>query len=73
MTESAEYVAWCKQRALEYVDLGDLVQVVTSMISDMSNHPESDKPALNMLMFSGMMEAQRGTDAVRKWINDFNE
>ena len=73
MTTKKEYLAWCKLRAHKYVDLGNLNQAVMSMVSDLSNHPETNIPALDMLMLVGMMEAQRGTDAVRKWINDFSE
>jgi len=72
MTTRKEHVMWCKLRAHKYVDLGDMSQAVMSMVSDLSNHPETDMTALKMLMLAGMMEAQRGTDAVRKWINDFN-
>ena len=31
----AEHLAWCKKRALEYVDAGDLLQAYTSMASDL--------------------------------------
>jgi hypothetical protein len=37
----AEHLAWCKQRALAYVDSGDLMEAFVSMISDLGKHPET--------------------------------
>ncbi len=36
----AEHLAWCKQRALEYLP-GDPVQAFTSMASDLDKHEET--------------------------------
>lgn len=36
-----EHLAWCKQRALEYVDAGNLEEAFTSFLSDVSTHPET--------------------------------
>lgn len=33
-----EHLAWCKRRALEYVERGELQQAFTSMASDLSKH-----------------------------------
>lgn len=41
MSTRAEHLAWCKQRALEYVDEGDLRQAFNSMVSDLGKHPET--------------------------------
>ena len=70
MTRS-EHLNWCKQRALEYVDAGDLDQAVASMASDLTKHPETSNtpPMLTML---GMMEIANGPNAVRRWIEGFN-
>src|SRR6476660_9902729 len=37
-----EHLAWCKRRALEYVDAGDLTRAVASMTSDLKTHPDTD-------------------------------
>lgn len=37
----AEHLAWCKQRALEYVDLGELADALVSMTSDLQKHPDT--------------------------------
>lgn len=65
-----EHLAWCKKRALEYVDAGDLLNAVTSMGSDLSKHPETScNPFLLMV---GAMDAQEGdVHAVRRWIEGF--
>ena len=44
-----EHLAWCKRRALEYVDAGDLTHAVASMASDLKTHPDTDNPGLNGL------------------------
>lgn len=40
MTRS-EHLAWCKKRALEYVDNNDLQQAYMSMASDLQKHEET--------------------------------
>lgn len=37
----AEHLQWCKERALEYVDAGDLNNAFASMTSDLTKHPET--------------------------------
>jgi hypothetical protein len=54
-----EHLAWCKRRALEYVDTGDLTHAVASMASDLKTHPDTDNPALNGLVMIGMMPRAR--------------
>jgi hypothetical protein len=36
-----EHLAWCKQRALELLEAGDLNQAFASMGSDLRKHPET--------------------------------
>lgn len=36
-----EHVKWCKDRAMDYVKHGDLLNAVTSMMSDMDKHPDT--------------------------------
>lgn len=33
-----DHLLWCKRRALEYVERGELQQAFTSFVSDMSKH-----------------------------------
>ena len=65
-----EHLAWCKTRALEYVESGDLPSAVASMTSDMGKHPENAVPPHLAMM--GILEIGHGRDAVRRWIEGFN-
>jgi hypothetical protein len=37
----AEHLEWCKKRALEYVDVGDLKHALMSFASDIRKHDET--------------------------------
>jgi hypothetical protein len=65
-----EHLAWCKKRALEYLPR-DPLNAMTSMMSDLSKHPELKNHAgLEIApMFYG---AHNDPDAVRRWIEGFN-
>jgi hypothetical protein len=65
-------MAWCKRRALEYIDADNLSHAVASMASDLKTHPDTDNPALNGLVMIGMMYATDGDKAaVQRWIERF--
>jgi hypothetical protein len=67
-----EHLAWCKKRALEYLDEGDLVNAVASMGSDLSKHPESRTFANEYLLMLAMTYVAEGdTAGVRRWIEGF--
>ena len=67
-----EHLAWCKRRALEYVDAGDLTNAVASMGSDLKKHPDTDNPTLSGLVRIGMMYVTDGDKAaVQRWIEGF--
>lgn len=74
MTTRAEHVAWCKKRALEYVDRNDLSNAVTSMLSDLGKHSETAvSPSNSVLASLGMMYVMdRDTAGVRRWVEGFN-
>jgi hypothetical protein len=65
-----EHLQWCKHRALEYLDQGDLKNAVASMGSDLGKHEETRK--LQPLTMLGMHHLMKG-DAreVRRWIEGF--
>lgn len=46
----AEHLAWCKQRALEYLDRGEFVNALTSLRSDLTKHPETASSGLLLLV-----------------------
>lgn len=65
-----EHMAFCKRRALEYVDAGLLDQAVASMGSDLNSHDETRADAF--LLMDGVIVAQSGDpDRVRRWIEGF--
>lgn len=68
-----EHLEWCKKRALEYVDMGDLSQAFASMLSDLRKHPETaNHPAMAMgaqMMFANLLNAP---EEMRKFIDGFN-
>lgn len=75
MTEinRAEHVAWCKMRALEYVDAGDLRSALASMMSDLNKHPETVGHSATTLGMRLMMSGHLSTaDEMRRYIEGFN-
>jgi hypothetical protein len=69
----AEHLAWCKRRALEYIDRGQINEGLTSMMSDMGKHPETRAPMLDQLTVGLMMAGALSTpDQARKHINGYN-
>lgn len=68
-----EHMEWCKKRALEYVDRGELDDAYASMASDLGKHQETVGHAgiqLGLLMLmSGKLSTQ---SEMRKFIEGFN-
>lgn len=69
----AEHLAYCKTRALQYVDAGDPTNAFASFVSDLRKHPDTeDHGALTlgaMMLFAGHL----GTpDEMRKFIEGCN-
>lgn len=69
-----EHLKWCKDRAMEYVRRGELLEGVTSMMSDMDKNPETKLgPATSALGIVAAMSATRGDrDFVERFILGFN-
>jgi hypothetical protein len=70
ITDRQKHVAWCKQRATEYVKAGDLSGALSSMMSDMSKREDTKPP--DVLFMLGVMEMQNGAAAVQRFIDGFN-
>lgn len=67
-----EHLDWCKARAKEYLDKGDIPNAIASMMSDLRKHPETEtnNPFLDML---GMQAAASGDiREARRYIEGFN-
>ncbi len=69
----AEHLQWCKDRAIEYVNAGDLKNAFASMQSDMSKHEETaNHSAMElgmMLLMGGHLQSEK---EMRDWITGFN-
>ena len=69
----AEHLKWCKRRATEYINVGDLDQAYTSMISDLGGHPETSNHSAIKLGMMLMMGDHLNTDVkMRDFIDGFN-
>jgi hypothetical protein len=68
-----DHLAWCKERALAYVDRGDLVNALASMGSDMRKHPDTDTPTTAVLLATeGVRCVSVGdTNGMRRLIEGF--
>ena len=68
-----EHLDWCKKRALEYLDQGDVVNAIASMMSDMTKHEET-APAMKSptLIALGLQAAMDNVGEARRFIEGFN-
>lgn len=65
-----EHLAWCKTRALKYLDIGDVKNAVASMGSDLTKHPGTN--GSSGLMMLGISYAINNDAAgARRWIEGF--
>lgn len=68
-----EHLQWCKDRANEYVNQGDLTNAYGSMVSDLSKHPETTgHAAIELGMMMLMAGHLNSKDEMRKFIDGFN-
>jgi len=69
----AEHLAWCKTRALEYVDSGDISGALASMTSDLNKHPETqDHPATTLGLILSMGGHLKTKEQMKNHIEGFN-
>lgn len=68
----AEHIRWAKQRALEYIELGDLQQAYSSMVSDLNKHEDTWK-MMDVLTLVGLGALRAGKEPLREWITGFAE
>ena len=69
----AEHLAWCKQRALEYVEAGDLEEAMASMCSDLTKHPETANHAGSQIGLLMLMNGHLDTpQKMRTFIEGFH-
>jgi hypothetical protein len=72
-TERQKHLEWCKERALQYVEAGELTQAYSSMASDMRKHKETENHMGLELGLGLLMGGHLDTAAqMKKFIEDFN-
>ena len=69
-----EHLEWAKKRALAYLDRGEVREGFTSMLSDLSKHPETKdhvggRIGVGFMMLEGWID---NPVEVRRWIVGFN-
>ncbi len=70
---ASQHVEWCKERAREYLDQGDLQNAFASMASDMGKHPETSAITKSPLMVIGLQYVMSGNAGeLRRFIEGFN-
>ena len=69
----AQHLNWCKERALEYINRGDVKEAFASFQSDMSKHSETATHIAlemgTMLLISGNLST---SNEMKNWIKGFN-
>lgn len=73
MSTRQEHMDWCKERALQYANRGELRDALLSIISDLKKHRETEKHAGGLLTVILMAGGHLSTKhEVIEHINGFN-
>jgi len=68
-----EHLEWCKKRANEYLDNGDVQNAYGSMASDLGKHPETaGHSAITLGMMMMMSGHLSSVQEMRNFIDGFN-
>jgi hypothetical protein len=65
-----EHLQACKERALEYLDDGDVRNAIASMLSDLNKHPGT-RPTPQIVKLGVMVAGGSDMDTARRFITDF--
>lgn len=69
----AQHLQWSKDRALEYLEMGQIQYAFDSIMSDLRKHPETENNMNIELGYSLWMIGQlRTAEQMRKFITGFN-
>ena len=71
MRTDKEHFDWCKERAQDYINMGDAQGAFSSFTSDMNKHEGTKNRIDPFIMCIGMMDTPRGVVAVKRWIDGF--
>lgn len=72
-TSRDDHMAWCKSRALEYLDRGDAKNALASFTSDLRKHPETDDLVNTdlIVVFGFPLVIADDVDGLRRFIEGF--
>ena len=71
MKTREEHIAECKKRALAYLDTGDVINAVTSMLSDLSKHDETKHTGTSLAGLGMLYAMNHDHDGARRFIEGF--
>jgi hypothetical protein len=66
-----EHIAQCKSVALDYLDRGDVPSAISSMLSDLSKHPETREISTTMSGLGLFVAINHDEDEARRFIEGF--
>ena len=66
-----EHLQWCKERARAYLDRGDVVEAITSMLSDLGKHEETRDSIVAMAPLGLLYAKNQDFDGARRFIEGF--
>ncbi|MCH7570482.1 MAG: hypothetical protein IH919_07945 [Deltaproteobacteria bacterium] len=67
-----EHLEWCKECAREYLDQGDVVNAIASMLSDLSKHEETRAIGEKLGQLGMLYAMNRDHANARRFIEGFN-
>jgi hypothetical protein len=68
----AEHLAWAKERALVYADMGEVGQAMASLGSDLNKHPDTKgHSGMELMMRLAMAGHLNSPRELRKFIEGF--
>lgn len=71
-TTRAQHIEWCKERALDYCDKGELQMAFSSMSSDLQKHTETAGHIGTALGMKLLVSKQLDTiEKMKRYINGF--
>ena len=66
-----EHLAFCKERANEYLDRGDIQNGITSMLSDLDKHDETRSAGKSMGMIGILYAMNHDMEGAKRFVNGF--
>jgi hypothetical protein len=66
-----EHIEWCKVHARQYLREGDVTNAITSMLSDLSKHPETKGIAEKMTMLAMFYMVNHDLQGARDFVEGF--